>query len=281
MKKILKDPLIHFLALGALIFAAYAWVNEGAQGEGEIVVTRGQQAHLINVFTRTWQRPPTADEFDGLVQDYIREEIAYREGQAMGLAENDTVIRRRVRQKLELLTDEMVSLEEPDDATLEAFLRENIDDFMSEPRLDLRHIYFSRDRRGESARGDALEVLELLKGEPAPDWTALGDPLPIGDYLDNVRRSDLQRQFGSNFGARVFELERGVWTGPVESGFGLHLVYTEDFVPAGTPGLEAVRRQVRAEWFARQRAEATDRLYERLADNYEITVEPLEGAGAP
>lgn len=275
MRKLFSEPLIHFLALGVLIFVLYGWLNRDVPGEEEIVVTRGQQEHLINIFARTWQRPPTEAEFQGLLQDYIREEIAYREGVAMGLDEGDTVIRRRMRQKLELLTDEIVSVSEPGDEALAAFLRDNLEKFRIEARFDLRHIYLSPERRGASARTDAREMLAQLQAEPDAEWAAMGDPLTLGDEFRGVRPSDLQRQFGSQFGQQVLNVPAGSWQGPIESGFGLHLVYVDNFVPARDPPLDEVRQQVRTEWFAQRRLSATYELYERLAERYIIEIEPL------
>jgi len=273
--------LVHFLLLGALIFVAYGWLNRYQQQSDEIVVTRGQQEHLANIFARTWQRPPTAEEFKALVDDFVRQEVAYREGSAMGLVEGDTVIRRRVRQKLELLADEMVSMSEPSDEEMVEYLEENEDQFMLEPRLDLRQVYVSRDRRGSAAQADALEKLEILRHNADVDWTAIGDPLPIPAEFDDIDLSQLERQFGSRFAQQLARVERGAWTGPVESGFGLHLVFVDDFVPARTPGLDEVRQRVRTEWFAERRQAATDQLYERLAEKYSIEVEPLMEGESP
>lgn len=277
ISKLLREPLLHFLVLGALIFALYGWLNRDLPAGDEIVVTRGQQEHLVNVFTRTWQRPPTEDEFRGLVQDYIREEIAFREGVAMGFDEGDTVIRRRMRQKLELLTDEIVSISEPSDEDLQAFLDENQDRFRIEATFDLRHIFISRDRRGASAEADANALLDKLRSNPETDWTAMGDPLPIGDEFRDVRTGEVERQFGPRFVERILEVEQDRWVGPVESGFGLHLVRIENFVPARDASLDEVRQQITSEWFAQRREAATDELYNRLAEHYTIEIEPLSG----
>ncbi len=142
MKRWLSEPLIHFLLLGALIFVAYNALapDEGRDDDTRIVVSQGQQEHLVTAFSRTWQRPPTQEEFNGLVDDWIREEIAYREGLAMGLDTGDLIIRRRLRQKLELLAEDVISLDEPTDEVLQAYLDENTDDYRLEPRYSLRQI---------------------------------------------------------------------------------------------------------------------------------------------
>ncbi len=278
MKKLIKEPLIHFLVLGALIFAAYGWIKRDQRSVDEIVVTRGQQEHLVNMFSRTWQRPPTPQEYQGLLRDFIREEIAYRQAVAMGLNEGDTIIRRRMRQKLELLTDEIVSFAEPADAELQQYLIEHPEPFRLEPNLDLRQVYISLDKRGADADVYALETLEQLRNQAEADWKVLGDLLPLPEQFNDVRLGELARQFGSQFADSLLKLEQGEWTGPVRSGFGLHLVRIDRFTPARDPGLIEVRAKVKIEWLEQRRRNATDELYERLAEQYSIEIESLAGA---
>ena len=280
MSRFLKEPLVHFLALGLLIFAAYGWLSRDLQSEDEIFISRGQQEHLLNMFGRTWQRPPTPQEFQGLLKDSLREEIAYREAMAMGLDQGDIIIRRRMRQKLELLADEIVSFSEPAEADLQQYLDENPDAFRFEPRLGLRQVYISLDKRGAEADAFALELLQQLRNNPAQDWSELGDSLPLPTYIEDARVSEISRQFGQQFADSLLQLERDVWTGPVQSGYGIHLVLVENFVPARDPELEEVRDRVKIEWLEQRRRSATDELYDRLAEKYEIEIESLVGEEA-
>ncbi len=275
MRKLIKEPLIHFLLLGVLIFAAYGWIKRDQRSVDEIVVTRGQQEHLVNLFSRTWQRPPTAQEYQGLLKDFIREEIAYRQAVAMGLNEGDTIIRRRMRQKLELLTDEIVSFAQPADADLQQYLLEHPEPFRLEPNMDFRQVYVSLDKRSEQADAYALETLEQLRNEPDADWKVLGDSLPLPMEFSEVRLGELARHFGSQFADSLSQLEQGEWTGPVRSGFGLHLVRIDNFIPARDPELIEVREKVKIEWLEQRRRDATEKLYERLAEQYTIEIESL------
>ena len=163
----LKEPLLHFIVLGALVFAWYSFVGPDNPADDEIIVTRGQQEHLVTGFTRTWQRPPTQAEFTGIVDDWIREEIAYREGLGMGLDVNDTIIRRRLRQKLEVLAEDIVSMAEPTEEILQQYLEENRSAYTLEPTYTLRQIYFSVDDRGATAEQDAEQALLLLETDSA------------------------------------------------------------------------------------------------------------------
>ena len=279
MKKWLSEPLLHFIVLGALVFTWYAQVSPDRPGEDEIVVTAGQQRHLVTAFSRTWQRPPTSEELDHLVDDWIREEIAYREGLRMGLDTDDTIIRRRLRQKLELLAEDIVSLAQPTDADLQAFLEANQAEYQLEPTFTLQHIYFSTDRRGEAARQDAEQALALLAaGDARVDPAQLGDTLPMPRRFVEERRSVLAAQLGSVFAEDLQAVDFGRWDGPIRSGFGLHLVLVEAYTPGRALSLEEAREAVRRDWANRQRIDTIDQLYERLREQYAIRVEPLEAA---
>jgi len=276
MSKWLREPLIHFLLLGALVFVAYDRLAGRGSEPGEIFISRGQQENLLNTFSRTWQRPPTPQEYQGLLQDYVRQEIAFRESQAMGLDEGDIVIRRRLRQKLELLAEDVASLAAPTGQELQAYLDEHPADFAVEPRLTLRHVYFSRDRRGAAAEQDALQLLQRISTDgPEGDFERFGDPLPLPSELRDVRESEVARLFGSMFTDGLQGLESGHWSGPVESGFGLHLVFIESREAGRVPELVEVRDAVQREWLSQRRQQAVDTLYERLAENYSVEIEPL------
>lgn len=276
MSKWLREPLIHFLLLGALVFVAYDRLAGQGSEPGEIFISRGQQENLMNTFSRTWQRPPTPQEYQGLLQDYVRQEIAFRESQAMGLDEGDIVIRRRLRQKLELLAEDVASLAAPTEQELQAYLDEHPADFAVEPRLTLRHVYFSRDRRGAAAEQDALQLLQRISTDgPEGDFEGFGDPLPLPSELRDVRESEVARLFGTMFTDGLHGLESGRWSGPVESGFGLHLVFIESREAGRVPELAEVRDAVQREWLSQRRQQAVDMLYERLAENYSVEIEPL------
>lgn len=277
MRKWLKEPLVHFMVLGGLIFAAYAAIGPGSPDPDEIVLTQGQQEHLITAFSRTWQRPPTASEFDGLVRDWIREEIAYREGVSMGLDVDDTIIRRRLRQKLELVTEDLVGLAEPTEQQLQEFLEANAGDYQREARFSFRQIYFSPDRRGENVLRDAEQALVLLAtDDPLTNPADMGDPLPLPAQLSNEGQGAIARQFGSEFVEGLDGVETGTWSGPVRSGYGYHLVFVEAVEAGGAMTLEEARRNVTRDFENQRRLMAIDQLYETLAESYTVRVEPLE-----
>jgi hypothetical protein len=281
MGRWLKEPLVHFLLLGVLIFVLYDQMAGDGRAADEIFISKGQQENLLNTFSRTWQRRPTPQEFQGLLRDYIRQEIAYRESKQMGLEQDDIVIRRRLRQKLELLAEDVASLAAPGDKELQAYLDTHGEEFMIEPRLTLRQVYFSRDRRGAAAEQDALTLLQRITTDgPEGEFETFGDPLPLPPELQNLREGEIARLFGTVFTDGLKGIETGRWSGPVESGFGIHLVFIEERVEGRAPELDEVRGAVQREWLSKRRVEAVDSLYERLAENYTIEIESLLDDGA-
>jgi hypothetical protein len=276
----LKEPLLHFLVLGAVIFGAYLKLSPAGPSDSEIVVSRGQQEHLVTAFTRTWNRPPTPQEFQGIVRDWIREEIAYREGQEMGLDTNDTIIRRRLRQKLELLAEDIVTLAPPTTEELETYRVAHEMDYTVEPQYTLRQVYFSLDRRGDDAYRDAEQALVMLGTDAGMlDPAQVGDPLSLPQRIVGERASSVAATFGREFADALASVQPGVWSGPVRSGYGIHLVLIEDVIPGRVLTLEEAEQDVRRDWENARRIETIDRLYERLAEQYTITIESFDDSG--
>lgn len=272
--RVLREPLLHFFLLGVGIFVAYAWLNEGGRDE-EIVVTPGQQNTLIATFERTWQRPPTPDEFSGLVRDFVREEIAYREAGQMELDRDDIVIRRRLRQKLELLAEDLATLTPPTEAELEAWFDENAERYRVDPRYSFEQIFFSTDRRGTAAREHASKWLaELDAGNVGIDAEEAGDATSLPRRMHDAARFEVAATFGSEFADALAALPDGAWTGPVESGFGLHVVRISSRTESRIPDSSEVEAEVRNDLLSERRSRGVDTLYESLAQKYTITVEP-------
>jgi hypothetical protein len=273
--KLLHEPLVHFLLLGAVLFGVFALVGDrGSARVGQIVVTPGHIEHLTVSFTRTWQRPPTAPELAGLIDDYIREEVLYREALVMGLDRDDTIVRRRLRQKLEFLTEETVETAAPSDAELQTFLQQHADAFHVEPRLAFQHIYLSRDRRGDATDTAARGLLaHLSRGDAATDTAALGDLFLLPPEFTLSSSSEIARLFGDAFATQLQDLEPGRWAGPIESGYGLHLVFVRERVAGRVPALAEVWQAVQREWFAARRKAVNEQFYQRLRARYTVVVE--------
>ena len=271
----LREPLVHFLVLGAGIFLLAALVGESDQDQpDQIVVSVGQIDRLVETWQRTWQRPPTQVELEGLVEDHIREEILYREAIAMGLDRDDTIIRRRLRQKMEFLPQDLVDQVEPTDAELRTYLRENADAYQVETRVSFQHIYLNLERRGTAAEGDARRLLADLKANGGPvEPAVLSDPILLPYDLESLSESEVARLFGQEFASRLIEIAPGDWTGPLGSSYGLHLVRVREGLPARVPGLSEVRKAVERDWQFMRRQELDDQFFRSLKERYAIEVQ--------
>lgn len=271
MKALLRDPLTHFLAAGAALFALYALVS-GDAGErpDRIVVTEAQVANLAAGFERTWMRPPTRAELRGLVEDYVTEEILYRQALALGLDRDDLIVRRRMRQKMEFLTGELAAAE-PDEAELAAYLREHPESFAVPARVTFRSVFLRPEQEEAGAGARATELLERLRADgKALDPAALGDPTLLPSAMQRVTTREIADRFGADFAEALEQAPEGEWSGPVASAYGLHLVRVEAREPAREPALDEVREQVRREWSAQQHAVEQQRFYRTLRDGYQI-----------
>jgi hypothetical protein len=270
-RSVLREPLLHFLGIGAALFGLFALVGDDPRGTPRLVVTQGTVEHLAATFARTWQRPPTPAELGGLVDDWIREEILTREAEAMGLDRGDIVVRRRLRQKMELLAASFAESAEPDEAALEAWLRRHPERYRLEPRLTLEQVFVSRERHGDGAETRAARLLARLREGAASE--RLGDPLPLPRSLEAARLSEVERLYGDAFATAVDGLPRRRWLGPVASAYGLHLVRVEERVDGRFPALAEVEDAVRRDWLADRVAAAKQAFYEALRERYEIVVE--------
>jgi hypothetical protein len=272
--------------IGAALFLFFEWSGGGGPESRSIVIRPGRIEHLMAGFSRTWQRPPTEQELKGLIDDYVREEMAYREAVAIGLDQDDTIIRRRLRQKLEFLVEDAVSAEPPSDAELRAWLDEHPDDFRSEARVAFRHVFVNRDRRGDAADADARRLLARLQAAgPDADTAQLGDSLMLQRDHELARQSEVSRLFGGTFANQLLELEPGSWAGPIESGYGLHLVLVRAREESRLPDLSEVRPLVERELMAARRKQRLEDLYVGLLEKYSVDVQsaavkPKEGAKA-
>ncbi len=276
MKRFLREPLVHFALLGAALFGLASLRTGRVEGEPKrVVITQAQIDQIITGFSLTWQRPPTEGELAALVEDFIREEIYSREAAAMGLDRGDTVIRRRLRQKFEFLTEDALASAPPTDEELRAHLRDHADVFRVEPRVALQQVLIRRDLHGPAAEDDARKLLATLSsGEALDDPSALGDASLLPASLELSSLGDVARQFGEAFATAALLLSPGRWEGPIESSFGLHLVRITARVDERTPELEEVRDAVEREWLAARRAERKEALYRELRNRYTVVVEP-------
>ena len=277
IRRLAREPLLHFFVLGAALFALYGWVNRGAlDSPTEIFVSRGQVQSLQAQFERVWQRPATSEELQYLVDNWVREEIFYREGLAMGLDRDDPIVRRRVGQKVEFII-ESATPPAPTTSELQAWLDAHPGKFQREPQYSLRQMYFDPPRHGANLQRDISAARRALEagGAIAGDSTLL----PTG--MQAARQDEVQRTFGPEFAASLQDMPVGSWQGPVQSSFGLHLVNLSEKVGAHAPSLDQVRAEVERDLLRSRTEQANAAMYDRLRANYRVRVEAADPAGDP
>lgn len=271
----LREPLFHFLLIGLGLFLLYDFVNKANDtAPREIVISEARIEALAENFARTWMRPPTARELSGLVDDFVKEEIFYREAVGMGLDRDDTVIRRRLRQKLEFISEDLASAIEPTDAQLQAYLDEHPEKFVNPARLTFQQVFLSTEKRGEHANADAEQLLTRLRAGRGPEHPSeAGDPSLLPSGLEAASLQEVARTFGEDFAAQLDEVAVDQWMGPLYSDYGLHLVYVSDREASSMPTLEDVRPIVTREWQSEQQRELADTFYDQLRKGYEVRIE--------
>ena len=270
LKELWREPLLHFLLIGALLFVVYSARNDlDSEAPKRIVVTPGQIEQLAAGFQRTWSRPPTADELDALIENQIRDEVFYREALAMGLDQNDPIVRRRMRQKLEFMLEDLSSAT-LDEAFLQAYFEENSGTYLQEPRLSFEHIYLNPDRHKDlGAEVDQI----MVRLENGADPRLLGDPTLIAPAYELARQSEIARDFGAEFAQGIVATDDDDWHGLLYSAFGAHLVRITQRVEAQVPDFESVRELVRRDYLVKRQNEQKNLAYEKLREGYAITIE--------
>lgn len=266
--KLLREPLLHFLVAGMLVFLVSYWRGGGVDADSRtITITREKVARLSASWEQIWRRPPTQSEIDGLIRDHIKEEVYYREAKRLGLDEDDTVIRRRLRSKMEFLATAQSENADADDATLQRWLDRYPARFATDAVFGFDQIYL-----GESGQIAAAPILKnIARGT---DWRKLGKAISLPSSSDGATQSDIARQFGTPFAAALAKAPQGEWSGPVKSGFGDHLIRVRMARSSAKPTLASVRQAVENDWRA-YTANARERdAYQALLDGYTIKITP-------
>ena len=271
----LREPLVHFLLLGALLFGVWQLAQGGRDASApskEIRLSVEELSQIALVFQSQWRREPTTEEFGRLVETRVQEEVLYREGLAMGLDKGDTIVKRRMAQKMQFLAEDVAAAREPTSAELASWYEKNRGKFQQPPRVSFRHLYFSPDRRGSRAREDAADALATLAGQPGDSKLAasLADPFMFQDYYRERAPEFLGKELGPRFALTVPKLPPGSWQGPVESGYGWHLVFVDALVPGRVPPFEEIEGDVRSAWLSDQKALAWEKAYKDMRSRYTV-----------
>jgi len=274
---LLREPLLHFVAIGACIYLAYGFYGQQAPEAEDrtVTITAGEIAWLTKSWEKKWNRPPTPVERQGLIDQYTREVVLYREAVAMGLDKDDTIIRRRMVQKLEFLSQDLIRPQPPTEEQLQAYFEQHIAQYRPPDTTTMTQVFLDPDKRGEQTLKDA----EVIKAEleAMEDFTVagreLGDSLMLQNYYPERTEAELARLFGAEFARSVFGLEPKRWHGPVLSGYGVHLVYVHLRQSAPAPAFAAAEAAVRQDWDDEKRAALNKQFIDGVLARYEVIVE--------
>jgi hypothetical protein len=280
ISRALREPLAHFLVIGVVLFAANSMIHgpeRDAPGEA-ITISQGQVNQIAESYRLLSGRMPSRAELETLVDDFITEEISYREAVAMGLDADDTIVRRRMRQKLEFLLEDATASEEPTEAELKVWLTEHADGYRLPERRAIRHVLASADRRGKQTRVDAAAFLANLRSGVDP--STLGDPSMLPAATPLTTKEGVANLFGEDFAASVFAHNGESWFGPVASPFGEHLILVMETEAGRAPALEDVRDRVRSDLIESRRDQARNDFQAGMRKRYQVRIDwpgPYEG----
>ncbi|MEE9433288.1 MAG: peptidylprolyl isomerase [Sphingorhabdus sp.] len=265
VKKLLREPLVHFLGAGLAIFFALGWSGGMVDpGSKTITINEAKVAQIAAGFAGVWRRQPTPGEIDNLIHDYVREEIYYREAKRLGLDDNDPIIRRRLRAKMEELATAAAQSARPSDTALQAMLDTNQAKYAEGSRTSFTQIWLGAD-------GDATAALRQI--EQGTDAEILAKPISLPKAMRAADAVTIDRAFGEGFTARLAGLPQGKWAGPVMSGFGVHLVRVENRKAGQVPRLNQIRQRLENDWRAANVSKRKEAAYQALLDGYKIEIE--------
>jgi peptidyl-prolyl cis-trans isomerase C len=281
--KWLREPLVHFLFIGAALFALFEFIGpqDAKDQERVITITAGEIDWLTGTWKKRWNRPPTAEEREALIQQYLREMILYREAVAMGLDRGDTIIRRRLAQKLEFLTQDLIRPQEPTDDELQTYFETHIDRYQTPSFITLTHVFLDPDKRGNQTLEDAeaIKAKLIALNQPPQDARSFGDSFMLQSYYPERSEAEMSKLFGRGFAEPVFKLAPQEWHGPVLSGYGVHLVYVHARQDTEPPKIQDVAEQVRRDWENDQQKQLNEQYIASLMARYAVTIEDVPVSG--
>lgn len=270
--RVLREPLVHFFVIGFVLFGWSVTHEPDPVPLDEIHVTAGQAENIAMLFERTWKRPPTSTEFAKLIDGHIREEVLYREAKILGLDRDDVIIRQRMVQKYDFLTDDVSALRQPDDGELAAILQAESERYSIAAKITFQHIFLSP----KNTEGDIAQRIDelLIRLETGSDPELLGDPIDLPSRAELADQKRISAAFGPRFADALLEQPIGSWSGPVSSAYGQHLVRVEARSERRLPDLAEVHARLERDWQNAERKKLRVQLLERLKQNYRIVIDP-------
>src|SRR3954451_3992344 len=271
IRTLLGEPMLHFLLIGIALFGAYRWVSPGDSGARRIIITQGVVDDLVTQHVAAKGREPSPAELSHLIESYVRDEVLYREGVRLGLERDDIVVKRRVRQKIEMIAEEDASTRAPSDADLSAYLTANPARFVQPAILTFDQVFIGKSRPGPGVVPVVAVTREALRKGADPEQ--LGQPTLLPHRMTRTPADLVARDFGASFAAALERVPVGEWVGPVDSSFGAHYVRVSDRTPAASPPLATVRDRVVREWENERRQRARNDAYTKMRGEYQVSIE--------
>ena len=273
MSKLFREPLVHFIILGALLFAGHMlWQQRVTKADYTITVTTEEMERQALIFAGENRREPTDDDLKALLFSHVEEQVLMREAQRLGLGEDDTIIRRRLAQKMRFIIEDVDAPALPDGSELQRWFDANIEDFTSAETRSFMHIYLSPEEHGEQIEAKAAMILSKVS-DTSQDWKVLGDPFMMKREFKDLRAVEAARLFGPEFSESLFQAAQGTWQGPIESAFGLHLIYMNKIAPKRVPEFGEVRPKVEAAWQEEAQRMANQNNLKKLIKKYKVDVQ--------
>jgi hypothetical protein len=260
-----REPLLHFLILGSLVFSAHHWLF-GRSASDYVAPEDAPIAQLREDWRAARGELPSAEQEAALINEWIEEEVLYRRAVELGIDRNDTIVRRRLAQRMRFLLEDRYRLEPPSDAQLRTWLGDHPERFAEPGTTSFEHLFFSRSKRGAKLVDDAQATAEVLQSDPEAQVS--GDPFFRGAAFEAATDAEIRRAFGRELAEAMADVPMGLWAGPLSSAYGLHLVLVTDRTTPPPPTLEAIRARVEEDWLRAERARMNAEALERLKARY-------------
>lgn len=286
-QRVLSEPLLHFVVVGVVLFGAYRLVAPAAEeavDQQKITLTKDDVRQLAVTWLAQGRPAPTPDELRSLMDQKVTEEILFREAVSLGLDRDDEIIKRRLAQKMDFLAADLATLDEPDNAQLKAWFAKRSDRFALSPHLSFRHLYFSFDKHGEAAREAAEAAIPSVAGKlpDSPDVASVADPFMFRNYYGDATPEQMAKEFGPDFAKALFTLKPGSWQGPVQSGYGWHLIWVDSIEPGRVPAFEEIAPAVKSAWLDERFAEVKSNALREMRTRYVVSLpDDLRGLEVP
>ncbi|MCK5677954.1 MAG: peptidyl-prolyl cis-trans isomerase [Flavobacteriaceae bacterium] len=272
MKKILKEPFFHFILIGIALFILYGMVSKQSRTKNTILINDFDVSNLISKWEMQWKRPPTEKELQNLIAQNIKQEIFYQEALNMNLDHNDEIIKRRLAQKMQFLSNDIASLKEPTEVELQEYYKTHADKYLTLYSYSLYQITFSPDKRKDNFK-DAAETLKQFTKATFEEMKDKGDKLPFLYHFNDVNANELALQLGSKFSEALIDQKINKWVGPIPSGFGYHLVFITNKTAPKLPDFEFRRKDVIRDFEYDKQEEVNEQIYTAMKKKYNIEID--------